>query len=66
MRIRSRLTLWYTGLLALTFLILGGAGFGLLGYTLSRETDVALRGVAQALAEKGKEGPGALVPPRGR
>lgn len=63
MRIRSRLTFWYTGLLAATFLILGGAGYALLGYTLSRETDAALRGVAQALSEKAKEGSGALVPP---
>ena len=63
MRIRSRLTLWYTGLLAVIFLILGGAGYGLLEYTLSREADAALNGVAQALAEKSKEGRGAPFPP---
>lgn len=50
--IRARLTFWYTSLLALSFLVLGGTGYGLLTYTLSRESDAALRGVAQTLAER--------------
>jgi len=50
--IRARLTLWYTSLLTLSFLALGGAGYGLLSYTLSQEADAALRGVAQTLADR--------------
>jgi heavy metal sensor kinase len=50
--IRTRLTLWYSGLLALTFVILGIAAYLLVGYTLEKETDSALRGVAEALAER--------------
>jgi hypothetical protein len=42
--IRARLTLWYTSLLTLSFLALGGTGYGLLAYTLSQESDAALRG----------------------
>ncbi len=61
--IRARLTLWYTSLLTATFILLGGVGFGLLGYSLSKETDAALRGVAQALAEREGGGVGGFVPP---
>jgi two-component system OmpR family sensor kinase len=50
--IRARLTLWYTSLLTLSFLVLGGTGYGLLSYTLSKEADAALRGVARTLAER--------------
>ena len=32
--IRARLTLWYTSLLTATFILLGGVGYGLLGYTI--------------------------------
>ncbi len=51
--IRTRLTLWYTSLLTVTFLLLGGTTYGLLVYSLSREVDAALKGVAQALAQEG-------------
>ena len=61
--IRARLTLWYTSLLTATFILLGGVGYGLLGYTLSKETDAALRGVAQALAEREGGAVGGFVPP---
>jgi len=61
--VRARLTLWYTSLLTATFILLGGVGYGLLGYTLSKETDAALRGVAQALAEREGGGGGGFVPP---
>jgi two-component system OmpR family sensor kinase len=61
--IRGRLTLWYSSLLTVTFLLLGGVGYGLLGYTLSKETDAALRGVAQALAEREGGAVGGFVPP---
>jgi heavy metal sensor kinase len=48
--IRARLTLWYTSLLSVTVLILGGAAYGLLGYSLARDIDRALHGVALTLA----------------
>lgn len=52
--IRVRLTLWYTGLLAITFLILGGITYSLVAYTLYEETDSSLRSVATTLAEHAK------------
>jgi heavy metal sensor kinase len=61
--IRARLTLWYTSLLTATFILLAGTAYGLLVYTLSKETDAALRGVAQALAERERGGAGVFFPP---
>jgi len=55
MRIRSigsKLTVWYTSLLTLTFLALGCIAYGLLAYSLSRDVDYALNGVAGVMAEK--------------
>jgi two-component system OmpR family sensor kinase len=57
MRIRSigtRLTLWYSSLLTLTFLLLAGAAYGLLAYSLSQDVDAALSGVAKVLAERAR------------
>ena len=51
--IRARLTLWYVSLLTVTLLLLGGAGYGVLSYSLSRQVDQALNGVARVLAEHG-------------
>jgi heavy metal sensor kinase len=59
MRLRSiggRLTLWYTGLLAATLLILGVSTYFLLSYSLQREVDASLNSVAAAMAERAKEG----------
>ena len=50
--IRARLTLWYTGLLTVTILLLGASAYSLLGYSLARDIDKALQGVAVALAEQ--------------
>jgi two-component system, OmpR family, sensor kinase len=50
--IRTRLTLWYTSLLAVTFLILGITAYFLVSYSLRAESDSALRSVAKALAER--------------
>jgi heavy metal sensor kinase len=50
--IRARLTLWYTGLLTLTILLLGASAYSLLGYSLARDLDRALQGVAVTLAEQ--------------
>ena len=54
--IRARLTLWYSGLLAVTFLLLGGVGYGLLAYSLGNDVDAALNSVARALAERSYSG----------
>lgn len=65
MRIRSigsRLTIWYTSLLTLTFLLLGGIAYGLLAYSLSRDMDSALNGVAQVMAQKTRMGGNASFP----
>ena len=50
--IRTRLTIWYTCLLTVTLLIVGGAAFVLLSYSLSHEMDSALDSVARALIER--------------
>jgi heavy metal sensor kinase len=50
--IRARLTLWYTGLLTVTILLLGTSAYSLLGYSLARDIDRALQGVAVALSEQ--------------
>lgn len=60
--IRARLTLWYTSLLTLTILLLGGIAYGLLGYSLARDIDSALQGVALALAEQSTRGSSPSVP----
>jgi two-component system OmpR family sensor kinase len=65
MRFRSigaRLTIWYTSLLTLTFLLLGGIAFGLLAYSLSRDMDTALEGVAEVLAERARVEGSAVFP----
>lgn len=54
--IRARLTLWYTSLLTVTFLLLGATAYGLLVYSLSRDLDTALKGVAQTLAKQAPRG----------
>ena len=60
--IRARLTFWYTSLLTVTLLVLGGAAYGLLSYSLSHEVDAALNGVAATLAERSHGGSGAVPP----
>ncbi len=65
MRIRSigsKLTLWYTGLLTLTFLLLGTIAYGLLAYSLSRDMDYALKGIGSILVEKAKAEGHAVYP----
>jgi heavy metal sensor kinase len=61
--IRTHLTFWYTSLLALTFLLLGGAAYGLLAYNLSHDVDTALSGVARLLAEQARRGGASFLPP---
>jgi two-component system, OmpR family, sensor kinase len=60
--IRARLTLWYSGLLALTLLVLGGVCYGLLAYSLARDVDASLNSVARVLEER-SQGRSASFPP---
>jgi heavy metal sensor kinase len=48
--VRARLTLWYTGMLALALVAFSLAGYFFLSYTLNRRTDDALGEMANALA----------------
>lgn len=59
--IRFRLTLWYTALLTLSLLVLGAVAYILLSFSLTREIDSALTGVARVLAERSKT-PATLIP----
>ncbi len=57
MRIQSigtKLTIWYAILLAVTFLVLGSFTYGLLAYSLSKDMDLALNGVADVMAQKAR------------
>jgi two-component system, OmpR family, sensor kinase len=61
--VRTRLTLWYTSLLAVTFLILGLIAYVLVSYTLRTEADSALRSVASSLAERKAAETNEYLPP---
>ena len=61
--IGTRLTLWYTTILTLTFVLLGIATYGLLGYSLAQEVDKALDGVARALASQARNRSTPFLPP---
>ncbi|HVO84475.1 MAG TPA: ATP-binding protein [Syntrophobacteria bacterium] len=60
--IRAQLTLWYTGVVSATLLLLGGAAYALLVYSLSHELDVSLQGVAQAMGQQYQRGTVGLAP----
>jgi len=60
--IRARLTLWYTGIVTATLLLLGGATYGLLVYSLGHELDVSLQGVAQAMSQQYQRGATGFAP----
>ena len=49
--IRSRLTLWYTGILAATLVLLGGASYALLMRGLWQDVDATLEGVAKTAVQ---------------
>jgi signal transduction histidine kinase len=49
--IRARLTLWYTGILAATLILLGAASYGLLMRGLWQDVDATLERVAKALSQ---------------
>jgi sensor histidine kinase regulating citrate/malate metabolism len=61
--IRARLTLWFTGILAATLILLAGASYFLLMRGLWQDVDATLEGVAKTVA-RAADRPGAdLVPP---
>ncbi|MGA2938928.1 MAG: ATP-binding protein [Syntrophobacteraceae bacterium] len=60
--IRTRLTIWYTCLLTVTLLIVGGAAFALLSYSLSHEMDSALDSVAKTLIERDQSRAATFLP----
>lgn len=60
--IRTRLTIWYTCLLTVTLLIVGGAAYVLLSYSLSHEMDSALDSVARTLIERDQSRAVTFVP----
>jgi heavy metal sensor kinase len=61
--IRTRLTLWYTGLLAATVLVLGGVAYGLLMRGLWNDIDSTLERVARAAAQAAAQTATEFVPP---
>ena len=61
--IRARLTIWYTGILACTLLILVVVGYGLLMYSLWQDTDATLESVAKVMAQSVQPPPPTPVPP---
>ncbi len=50
--IRARLTLWYTSLFSLSFILLASAAHWMLGYSLSNDVNAALTGVSNVLVEQ--------------
>jgi heavy metal sensor kinase len=60
--IGAKLTIWYTSLLTVTFLVLGGIAYGLLAYSLARDMDAALTGVAEVMVQKARLGQPSMVP----
>ena len=61
--IRARMTLWYTGILAATVLVLGSVAYGLLMRGLWNEVDSTLERVARAAAQAAQQTATDFVPP---
>jgi len=61
--IRARLTFWYTGILAATLILLGGASYGLLMRGLWQDVDATLEGVAKALNQTARGPATDVLPP---
>jgi len=60
--LRARLTLWYTGILAATLLVLGGVSYGLLERSLWQDVDSTLEGVARAVNRAAEQQAGPSAP----
>jgi heavy metal sensor kinase len=66
MRLKSigaRLTIWYIGILGVTLLLVGATAYGLLSYSLSKDVNAALQGIAQVLAHQIKSDGQRSLPP---
>ena len=61
--IRGRLTLWYTGILAGTLILLGVVTYGLLMRGLWQDVDTTLNGVAKAVAQAAPRPVPGVFPP---
>jgi heavy metal sensor kinase len=61
--IRSRLTLWYTVILAATLVLLGGASYWLLMRGLWQDVDATLEGIAKTTVRAAERPPAQIVPP---
>ncbi|MBP1777441.1 MAG: integral rane sensor signal transduction histidine kinase [candidate division NC10 bacterium] len=61
--IRARMTLWYTGILAATVLVLGGVAYFLLMRGLWNDVDSTLERVARAAAQAAQQTATEFVPP---
>jgi heavy metal sensor kinase len=61
--IRARMTLWYTGILGATVLLLGGVAYGLLMRGLWNDVDGTLERVARAAAQAAEQAATDFVPP---
>ncbi len=60
--IGTRLTIWYAAILSVTLLVLGGTAYGLLAYSLARDVDAALAGVAKVSVEQARAQGNAFFP----
>ncbi len=61
--IRARLTLWFTGILAATLILLGGASYVLLMRGLWQDVDATLEGVAKTVARAADGRQADILPP---
>src|SRR5574342_950171 len=61
--IRARLTLWYTGIVAATLILLGGVAYGLLMRGLWQDVDATLEGVAKSVVQAVNRPPAGLISP---
>ena len=60
--IRTRITIWYTCVLTVILLIVGGAAFELLSYSLTNEMDKALDKVAKVLIQRDQSKSATFIP----
>jgi len=61
--VRARLTLWFTGILAATLVLFGGASYALLMRGLWQDADATLEGVAKTVVQAADRPRSDLVPP---
>lgn len=61
--LRARLTFWYSSLFCVTFLLLAGAAYWLLDYSLSRDLDASLNSVAKVLVAQAHKSADTFFPP---